>query len=173
MPTPEPVEAPVEVKMEEPEEPPAIDEEKTVSEVSSVKQKISAKSSPKPIQAKVTKTIEKKDKKVMPAMKLTMQKHRKSAKTEQKKTESPAASQNEGTSEEEMDINNNIHFNLNVLKFKKQQIMEQLMNTMPNIHTYLLSINREVYSDVESQERNFDKFKDLFNFIIIFDEKQN
>lgn len=51
--------------------------------------------------------------------------------------------------------------------------MEQLMNTMPNIHTYLLSINREVYSDVESQERNFDKFKDLFNFIIIFDEKQS
>jgi len=46
------------------------------------------------------------------------------------------------------------------------------MNTMPNVHTYLLSINQEVYSDVESQERNFNKFNDLFNFIIIFDEKQ-
>ena len=31
----------------------------------------------------------------------------------------------------------------------------------------------EVYSDVESQDRNFNKFNDLFNFIIIFDEKQN
>jgi hypothetical protein len=47
------------------------------------------------------------------------------------------------------------------------------MNTMPNVHTYLLSINQEVYSDVESQDRNFNKFNDLFNFIIIFDEKQN
>jgi len=47
------------------------------------------------------------------------------------------------------------------------------MNTMPNVHTYLLSINQEVYSDVESQDRNFNKFNDLFNFIIIFDEKQS
>ena len=47
------------------------------------------------------------------------------------------------------------------------------MNSMHNIHTYLLSINQEVYSDVESQDRNFNKFNDLFNFIIIFDEKQN
>lgn len=46
------------------------------------------------------------------------------------------------------------------------------MNTMPNIHTYLLSIKQEVYSDVESQDRNFNKFNDLFTFIIIFDEKQ-
>lgn len=73
-------------------------------------------------------------------MKLNLQKQRKATIKQEKQKESQESITNE-ISEEDMDISNNIHFNLNVLKFKKQQIMEQLMSTMPNIHTYLLSIN--------------------------------
>ena len=68
---------------------------------------------------KVTKAIEKKDKKVIPAMKLTMQKQRKAAVKQEQKKESSQENSVQDMSDEEMDTINNIHFNLNVLKFKK------------------------------------------------------
>lgn len=47
------------------------------------------------------------------------------------------------------------------------------MVNLPDYHTYLLSISQQIYGDVDLQDSSFEKFLDLFQFILSIDDKND